>query len=373
MKKTNDEIEIAIARAVRAIPHQAPDQLWNIPVTQAEGSEWFLDSTDSINARYSIMSMAAALRTVALAAALLVITFGLRYYLRDTRNLATIYLDINPSVSLSVNRNERVTNATAGNADGEKILAEMDLKGTDVDVAVNALIGASIRYGCLDSENAILLLSFDCANKEFQNVLQTRLTMQASDNLTQELGGGTVLDMEVSPDDSIDDLSTTYGISPGKAALLAKIVTDHPDLSMDTMAAMSMSELARYLLEMDIDLRDYTDHHGEGFFEDLYKELLNDVYTGEHADPGPDVPHDDNAAVPMRDWDDNDRDDDRDDDDWDDDRDDDDRDDDDWDDDDRDDDDRDDNDRNDDDDRDDDSDDDWDDDDRDDDSDDDRD
>ena len=124
------------------------------------------------------------------------------------------------------------------------------------------------------------------------------------------------------------------------------------------MAAMSMSELARYLLEMDIDLRDYTDHHGEGFFEDLYKELLNDVYTGEHADPGPDVPHDDNAAVPMRDWDDNDRDDDRDDDDWDDDRDDDDRDD---------------NDRNDDDDRDDDSDDDWDDDDRDDDSDDDRD
>ena len=231
MKKTNDEIEIAIARAVRAIPHQAPDQLWNIPVTQAEGSEWFLDSTDSINARYSIMSMAAALRTVALAAALLVITFGLRYYLRDTRNLATIYLDINPSVSLSVNRNERVTNATAGNADGEKILAEMDLKGTDVDVAVNALIGASIRYGYLDSENAILLLSFDCANKEFQNVLQTRLTMQASDNLTQELGGGTVLDMEVSPDDSIDDLSTTYGISPGKAALLAKIVTDHPDLS----------------------------------------------------------------------------------------------------------------------------------------------
>lgn len=373
MKKTNDEIEIAIARAVRAIPHQAPDQLWNIPVTQAEGSEWFLDSTDSINARYSIMSMAAALRTVALAAALLVITFGLRYYLRDTRNLATIYLDINPSVSLSVNRNERVTNATAGNADGEKILAEMDLKGTDVDVAVNALIGASIRYGYLDSENAILLLSFDCANKEFQNVLQTRLTMQASDNLTQELGGGTVLDMEFSPDDSIDDLSTTYGISPGKAALLAKIVTDHPDLSMDTMAAMSMSELARYLLEMDIDLRDYTDHHGEGFFEDLYKELLNDVYTGEHADPGPDVPHDDNAAVPMRDWDDNDRDDDRDDDDWDDDRDDDDRDDDDWDDDDRDDDDRDDNDRNDDDDRDDDSDDDWDDDDRDDDSDDDRD
>ena len=159
MKKTNDEIEIAIARAVRAIPHQAPDQLWNIPVTQAEGSEWFLDSTDSINARYSIMSMAAALRTVALAAALLVITFGLRYYLRDTRNLATIYLDINPSVSLSVNRNERVTNATAGNADGEKILAEMDLKGTDVDVAVNALIGASIRYGYLDSENAILLLS----------------------------------------------------------------------------------------------------------------------------------------------------------------------------------------------------------------------
>ena len=301
MKKTNEEIENAIARAVRAIPKEDPDTIWGTPVTRADGSEWFLENTESTYKHRPFLSTAAIVRTMALAAALIAVTFGLRFHLLGARSMAKIYLDINPSISLSIDRRERVTNATAQNADGEKVLADMDLKGTDVDVAVNALIGASIRYGYLDSEKAILLLSFECDNKEMENLLRSRLTVQASDNLTHELGSGTVLDQEVISDDSITELCATYDISPGKAALLAKIVADHPDFSMETMASMSLSELARYLVKMDVDLRNYTDHHGEGFFEDLYKELLNDVYTGDPGDAGAGVPQSENAGIVDRD------------------------------------------------------------------------
>ena len=316
MKKTNEGIENAIARAVRAIPKEDPDTIWGTPVTRADGSEWFLENTESTYKRRPFLSTAAIVRTMALAAALIAVTFGLRFHLLGARSMAKIYLDINPSISLSIDRRERVTNATAQNADGEKVLADMDLQGTDVDVAVNALIGASIRYGYLDSEKAILLLSFECDNKEMENLLRSRLTVQASDNLTHELGSGTVLDQEVISDDSITELCATYDISPGKAALLAKIVADHPDFSMETMASMSLSELARYLAKMDVDLRNYT---GEGFFEDLYKELLNDVYTGNPGDAGAGVPQGENAGIVDRDdLDDDDRLDDDDLDDWDD-------------------------------------------------------
>ena len=301
MKKTNEGIENAIARAVRAIPKEDPDTIWDTPVTRADGSEWFLENTESTYKRRPFLSTAAIVRTMALAAALIAVTFGLRFHLLGARSMAKIYLDINPSISLSIDRRERVANATAQNADGEKVLADMDLKGTDVDVAVNALIGASIRYGYLDSEKAILLLSFECDNKEMEDLLRSRLTVQASDNLTHELGSGTVLDQEVISDDSLTELCATYDISPGKAALLAKIVADHPDFSMETMASMSLSELARYLAKMDVDLRNYTDHHGEGFFEDLYKELLNDVYTGDPGDAGAGVPQGENAGIVDRD------------------------------------------------------------------------
>ena len=182
MKKTNEEIENAIARAVRAIPKEDPDTIWDTPVTRADGSEWFLENTESTYKRRPFLSTAAIMRTMALAAALIAVTFGLRFHLLGARSMAKIYLDINPSISLSIDRRERVTDATAQNADGEKVLANMDLKGTDVDVAVNALIGASIRYGYLDSEKAILLLSFECDNKEMENLLRSRLTVQASDN-----------------------------------------------------------------------------------------------------------------------------------------------------------------------------------------------
>ena len=70
---------------------------------------------------------------------------------------------------------------------------------------------------------------------------------------------------------------------------------------METMVSMSLSELARYLARMDVDLRNYTDHHGEGFFEDLYKELLNDVYTGDPGDAGAGVPQGGNAGIVDRD------------------------------------------------------------------------
>ena len=70
--------------------------------------------------------------------------------------------------------------ASPGNEDGEKLLSEMDLVGTDADVAVNALIGACIRYGYLDEAHAILLISVECGDKEAEKALQERLSVKVT-------------------------------------------------------------------------------------------------------------------------------------------------------------------------------------------------
>ena len=62
---------------------------------------------------------------------------------------AIVSIDINPAVSLSLNRYEYVIDAQPLNDDGADVLNDLSLKRLDLDTALNALIGAMNRKGYL--------------------------------------------------------------------------------------------------------------------------------------------------------------------------------------------------------------------------------
>ena len=78
-------------------------------------------------------------RILAAAAALVLLLTGTAVYGLNTRVCATVALDVNPSIELNVNRRERVVSVSPINNDGKQILGDMDLTGSDLQVAVNAL------------------------------------------------------------------------------------------------------------------------------------------------------------------------------------------------------------------------------------------
>ena len=101
-------------------------------------------------------------RIGALAAALLLVLglgFGAVYYRAHYAMAATISLDVNPSVEIIVNRQDKVLEANSRNADGDVILKEMDLKGSDLNVAVNAIIGSMVRNGYINELSNSVLVS----------------------------------------------------------------------------------------------------------------------------------------------------------------------------------------------------------------------
>ena len=73
---------------------------------------------------------------------------GVSFY-QNHRVDSVIGIDVNPSIELSVNRNEKVLQANPLNEDAETILDDMNLKNVDLDIAVNALIGSMVRNGYL--------------------------------------------------------------------------------------------------------------------------------------------------------------------------------------------------------------------------------
>ena len=71
---------------------------------------------------------------------------------------AVVSFDVNPSIELSVDKNEKVLSAVGLNDDGREVLDGMELKDTDLDVAVNAIVGSMLQHGYLDDmANSILL------------------------------------------------------------------------------------------------------------------------------------------------------------------------------------------------------------------------
>ena len=67
-------------------------------------------------------------------------------------------IDVNPSVQLTVSRNEKVLSCEALNADGTEIIDDMDLRGAQLNVAVNALIGSMVQHGYIDElKNSVLI------------------------------------------------------------------------------------------------------------------------------------------------------------------------------------------------------------------------
>ena len=103
-------------------------------------------------------------RILAAAAALVLLLTGTAVYGLNTRVCATVALDVNPSIELNVNRRERVVSVSPINNDGEQILGDMDLTGSDLQVAFNALVGSMLRQGYLSELSNSILISVDSSD-----------------------------------------------------------------------------------------------------------------------------------------------------------------------------------------------------------------
>ena len=197
------------------------------------------DNTDNI-IDFRTRRRRSPVRAIAAAAAAVAVVIGLSLgafdYLIPT---AAVSLDVNPSIEMKINSREHIVSCTAANEDAIKILDGMDLRGTDIDVAVNALIGSMLKNGYLNElKNSVLITVTDPA-------LQQRLTAEISDLLDASLGTSAVMSqtLPAKASSSGSDLAAQHGISEGKAALINEIIAADSTLSFDELAKLPVNDL----------------------------------------------------------------------------------------------------------------------------------
>ena len=190
---------------------------------------------------------------IAACLALAILGGGGTYYSKAYAVSSIVSLDVNPSIELRVNSREKILACNPLNDEAVAILADMDggknLKGVDLGVAVNALIGALVRNGYLDSVSSSILISVEDKNEERAAKLRREVTETVDSVLTANSSGASVLSQTLSKDTNLDSIAKNNNISTGKAALVNQVRALNGSLDLTELAALSVDEL-KDLLEV---------------------------------------------------------------------------------------------------------------------------
>lgn len=224
-------------------------------------------------------------RISGIAAALVIVVAGIAGFGIYQNNYAidsTVSLDVNPSIEITVNQKERVLAVNALNEDAQKVLANMDFKGSDLDVTVNALIGSMLRNGYITELSNSILISVNNDDLQKGAALQERLTQEINALLQTESFSGAVLSQTLTDNTELQTLADTYGITLGKAQLIQQIVNQNPLYTFEGLVSLSINELNLLAASANTDLEN-VDSVGTASDKDYIGEEKAKEIALEHA------------------------------------------------------------------------------------------
>lgn len=155
-----------------------------------------------------------------------------------------VLLDVNPSIEVSVNSKDKITEVNHLSPEGKLVLGDNALAGKEITEGVGDLIGEMVDQGYISPEANTVLVSIEGAQKDKTDKVKSELTAEITDQLTQREVEGSVIVQDLPGNDpNLENTATQYGISPGKAQLIARILGQNALHTYDELAAMSIHEL----------------------------------------------------------------------------------------------------------------------------------
>lgn len=187
-------------------------------------------------------------------AAVFLLAFGAFYignlYAVDT----VISIDVNPGIQIQTNKSSKVLSVTPLNADAEEMLSGLDLKGSDLDKAVDTLLLTMIRYGYIDDLHNSVLISVESSRSQNTDDLRQGLSDKVRLFLQSNAVDAAVVSQTLSNDEALKALASQYGITLGKAALIDLLVQQDARYTFGMFADTSINDILLLLYAKQTDL-----------------------------------------------------------------------------------------------------------------------
>ncbi len=175
-------------------------------------------------------------KPLAAAAVFVLLLGGIFGYRALDKNVCTVIVDINPSVTLTVNRLGRVKAMDTGNADAAALLADVDLAGARTQDALGTLTDALADADYLTDADNTLLVTVEGASAARAQKLGRAVYDAAQASAQQRQFSAAVLCQQAADAEQTRTDADAWQVSPGKAALAETIALQ---TQLDTAQALS--------------------------------------------------------------------------------------------------------------------------------------
>ncbi len=157
-----------------------------------------------------------------------------------------VYIDVNPSVELSLTADNHVVSCTAGNEDAQKILSDLNLTNVELNTALSAIVGSMYVNGYLTTEENSMLISVDGISDKKTSALLTFITDKVNAVFKNSQISCSIIAQSVKGERDLVEKAKSNGVSIGKMHLIDKLVNSFDEFdenSVTNLSKMSIKEL----------------------------------------------------------------------------------------------------------------------------------
>jgi hypothetical protein len=245
MKKI--EMEGALCRAVNQAPLLDFEALAAIPVERMAAHDWVtVQRKKKINLK-PISAVAASF--------LVGVVVYSGWFAQFKMTDSVIALDVNQSVEIITNRQNKVLTVRPLNEMGQKVLAGKDFNQADLNESVNIIITGLIEYGYLNESDKTIMVSVKNSDVAKADQLAESVSQTIEETADAKAVSPTILNQTYDKTDTEEEtLAADLGVTTGKMNVMTVINQADSSLELETLAAMSMDQLIKVSEEKDIDL-----------------------------------------------------------------------------------------------------------------------
>ncbi|NLN42356.1 MAG: hypothetical protein GX160_10370 [Clostridiales bacterium] len=189
---------------------------------------------------------------VSVAAMFLFMFFGWQYMTQMPDS--HVYLDVNPSIEIVTNRQDKVINLKADNIDGQRIVEGIEYKGKTVYQVTEEILDRMIRDNYLGKGEEFLLLSVFNNNQERAEEQKRNLDQKIHEHLQAKELQPIVLAQKLDNTSTIERYAKEYGISVSKMTFIRNMIILNPELKTEALVNLSIGELVRLSQGMRLEL-----------------------------------------------------------------------------------------------------------------------
>ena len=202
---------------------------------------------------------------------------GVPYYGNNFVPDSHVDIDVNPGVEIVTNKKNKVLEVQPTNQDGAAVIDGMNLKNTELKVAVNALIGSMVQKGYIQNDNTGILVTVRNDNEDKANKVKAEVLNDINTALSTNSVQATVINQTVKSTVDAKKFAAENNISIGKAVFVLNLAAKDGSLDAKELAKMKVSEIASLVVQKGIYIRDIVDYDSDDSIWENIADAIEDI------------------------------------------------------------------------------------------------